>query len=122
MFPAEFYHCIENRTLIEIKGGTTRESFLEIWIVEVDKRLFARSWNKSAKSWFTEFEKSGIGQIKCGGLIIDVKGEKVDPFDSINERISRAYLRKYTQKENLKYAEGIAQAEYYNYTMEFKIA
>ena len=121
MFPTEFYDFLNNNSLIEIKGGVTREKFLEIWVVEVDKRIFARSWNKSIKSWFTEFERTGIGQIKCADWIIDVKGQKIDPTDSINSKISEAYIKKYNQKENLKYAEGIASSDYYNHTMEFSL-
>ncbi len=43
-------------------------------MVEVDNRIFARSWNKSHKSWFTEFLTSGCGQIKYGQNIINVRG------------------------------------------------
>lgn len=119
MFPKEFYTYLANNTLVEIKGGLKRLTFLNIWMVEVDKRIFARSWNKSAVSWFTEFQKTGIGEIKFGDKIIEVTGVKIDAGDSINKLISQAYLKKYDQPENLKYARGISKPEYFDYTMEF---
>ncbi|AVR44380.1 DUF2255 domain-containing protein [Christiangramia fulva] len=119
MFPKDFYSYLANNTLVEIKGGLTRPSFLKIWMVEVDKRIFARSWNKSERSWFTEFQKTGIGEIKFGDKVIRVKGKKINASNPINQKISEAYLKKYDQPGNLKYAEGISQPEYFEYTMEF---
>ncbi|MFD2517697.1 DUF2255 family protein [Salinimicrobium flavum] len=119
MFPKDFYQYLKDHTLIEIKGGNTRPTFLPIWMVEVDNRIFARSWNKSERSWFTEFRNSGIGQIKYGDNILDVTARKIEEDDPVNIRISKAYLKKYDQPQNLKYSEGISQPEYFNYTMEF---
>jgi len=119
MFPKDFYNYLANNNLIEIKGGLLRPTFLQIWMVEVDKRIFARSWNRSSKSWFTEFQKTGIGEIKYGAKIILVEGRKVNPQDPIHHKISMAYLEKYDQPENLKYSKGISQPEYFDYTMEF---
>ena len=121
MLKKELLEYLNENTLIEIKGGLEREKFIEIWMVNVDERIFARSWNKGKKSWFTEFQKSGVGQIKFGEKILNVFGEKIQKDDEINEKIDEAYLRKYIQPENLKYAKGIAQPEYADYTMEFKI-
>ena len=120
-FPIDFYQYLKENTLIEIKGGTQRETFLKIWIVEIDNRVFARSWNKSKKSWFTEFLISGCGQIKYGQNIINVRGKKLNKDDKMNQLIDKTYLCKYTQKENLIYAKGISQPEYADYTMEFYI-
>lgn len=119
MFPKDFLNYLTNNTLIEIKGGITRPTFLPIWMVEVDNRIFARSWNKSQKSWFTEFQSEGIGEIKYGDKVIRVKGQKVGAKNQINHRISEAYIKKYDQPANLKYSEGISQPEYFDYTMEF---
>ena len=118
-FPDSFVTFIRNNTLIEIKGGKERETFLPIWVVEVNDRLFARSWNKSPKSWFTAFVKTGVGQIKYGGQIMNVKGEKLPKKDKTNLLINDAYLNKYNQEGNIEYAEGISQQEYADYTMEF---
>ncbi|MDY7394633.1 DUF2255 family protein [Aureibaculum sp. 2210JD6-5] len=117
-FPTDFYNYLNNSTLIEIKGGLERKTFLSIWMVTVGTRVFARSWNKSEKSWFTELLKTGVGQIKYGNKIINVKGKKLNTNDEVNSLINDAYLKKYTQKENIKYAEGITQPEYSDYTIE----
>lgn len=118
-FPLDFYQFLEENTLIGIKGGKTRTTFLKIWMVTVDGKVFARSWNKSEKSWFTEFQKSGCGQIEYDNKIINVKGRKLKKSDFMNKSIDKAYIEKYTQPKNLKYVEGITQPEYANYTMEF---
>ena len=88
-------------------------------MVNVEDRIFARSWNRSEKSWFNDFKRSGIGQIKFGGNIVNVKGIKIDKDDKINHKIDWAYLEKYIQPENIEYSKGITQLEYADYTMEF---
>ncbi len=118
-FPENFYEYHRNHTLIEIKGGTNREKFLEIWMVSVDGRVFARSWNKSERSWFTEIEKTGVGQIRYGDTIINIKGQKLPKNAELTRLINERYLEKYNQEENLFYAKGITQPEYEDFTMEF---
>lgn len=115
----ELIKYLNANTLVEIMGGIEREKFTEIWMVNVEDRIFARSWNRSDKSWFTEFKKSGSGKIKFGKNIVNVKGIKIDKDDEINHRIDNAYLEKYIQPENIKYAKGITQPEYADFTMEF---
>lgn len=120
MIKKELLEYLKENTLIEIKGGLERETFTKIWMVNVDNRIFARSWNKSKRSWFTEFQKRGIGQIKYGKEDLTVYGKKISKSDKINDKINQAYLQKYTQPENVKYVNGIIQAEYSDFTMEFK--
>lgn len=117
----DFNSYLDNHTLIGIKGGVEREKFLNIWMVRVEDRYFSRSWNKSANSWFTEFLRSGKGQIKYGESILDVYGKKLLPDDPVQQQIDQAYLQKYDQPENLEYSRGITRPEYRNYTMEFLI-
>ncbi|QCX40862.1 DUF2255 family protein [Aureibaculum algae] len=118
-FPKDLYNYLTNNSLIEIKGGLERKTFLSIWMVAVEDRIFARSWNKSNKSWFTEILKTGIGQIKYSDKIISITGKKLNADNDVNSLIDQAYLEKYIQKENINYAEGITQPEYSDYTMEF---
>lgn len=88
-------------------------------MIHVNERVFARSWNKSSKSWFTALISTGIGQIKYGKKVINIKGIKLVKDDEIHDLINRSYMNKYTQEENIRYAKGITQPEYADYTMEF---
>ena len=115
----DFLNFLDNNSLIGIKGGNDGHDFLDIWMVRIGDRIFARSWNKSDRSWFTAFLETGVGQIKFGDSIIDVKGEKLAPDAPIQVQINRAYLNKYSQPHNLPYAAGIVASEYVHYTMEF---
>lgn len=119
MFNNEFYEYLNNNTLMGIKCGTDRARFTDIWMVNVGNRVFARSWNKSTKSWFTEFINTKKGQIKFGNETVNVIGIKLDKYDPIQFKIDQAYLNKYDQPYNIEYAKGISQPEYSDYTMEF---
>lgn len=121
-FPMNFYDHVKTNTLIGIKGGRTRESFLNIWMVQVNGRVFARSWNKSEKSWFTEFLKVGVGQVKFGEEVLNVAGRKTPPEDEIQHLVNSAYLLKYDQEQNKPYVLGITQPEYKHYTLEILYA
>ncbi|MEM7037514.1 MAG: DUF2255 family protein, partial [Bacteroidota bacterium] len=83
-------------------------------------RVFARSWNKSARSWFTAFQETGKGQIQYGEAVLDVIGVQLPASDPLQTRIDQAYLDKYTQPLNVPYAEGISKPEYHAFTMEFR--
>ncbi len=121
-FPSTFYEHLLVHNYTEIKGGKERETFLEIWVVAVGERVFARSWNKSERSWFTEFLKTGVGQLKHSNAIYNVTARKIMPGDAIHQQINAAYLSRYNQKDNIYYAEGISQKEYEDYTLEFFFA
>lgn len=118
-FPSDFYTYLSTHTLTGIKGGPDRKTFLEIWMVEVDQRVFARSWNKSERSWFTAIRDTGVGEIQYGDQTVPITGKVVPHTPELTGRINAAYLSKYDQPANVKYAEGITQPEYATYTMEF---
>jgi hypothetical protein len=119
-FPTDFYHYLEDNTLTGIRAGKERSTFLLIWMVNVDGRIFARSWGKSKRSWFTTLLDEKIGQIKYGERVINITA--VPCNDSVlNSKINEAYMRRYTTAENLPYAIGITQPEYVDFTMEFLV-
>ncbi|WP_210489778.1 DUF2255 family protein [Rufibacter aurantiacus] len=117
-FPQEFIDYLASHTLAGVKGGKDGHRFLDIWMVEVNGRVFARSWSKSNRSWFTAFKEEGIGQLKFGDKIIPVNGKPLTDSQT-NSLIDQAYKEKYTQAHNLVYVNGITQPEYHEYTMEF---
>lgn len=118
LFPTIFLNYLREHTLSGIKAGASRSTFLDIWMVEVNGRVFARSWGKSSRSWFTAFIDEGTGQIRFTDQVIDVRGQLVTDFD-LNCQIDSAYLTKYVQDENRAYAEAISKPDYHMFTMEF---
>ena len=118
-FPKDFYKHLSEQNYTEVKGGIERKTFLEIWVVTVNNRVFARSWNKSRRSWFTETQKTGVGKLKYKNQVINVTGKKVDGSSEMHNLINNAYRERYTEPENIFYVNGICQPEYTNYTMEF---
>jgi hypothetical protein len=118
-FPEELYRYLKEHDLIGVKGGTDPHDFLDIWMVEVDGRVFARTWAKSRRSWYTAFLDTGVGEIKYGDTVIAVTGRLLDADPELTRRINDAYLTRFDQEENRPYAIGITQPEYFDYTMEF---
>lgn len=119
MFPKDFYTYLDTHTLFGVRAGKDREKFTKIWLVTIGKRVFARSWFKKERSWFTAFQKAGKGEISYGEKIIKVKCRKPDPEDPVHKKINKAYIKKYTQPGNVKFAVGFSDPDYVHYTMEF---
>lgn len=112
---------INSNNLIGIKAGFDRPNFLNIWMVVVDNRIFARSWGFAEKSWYNSFLQNPSGQIKCGDNIFPIKAFVPVDNDLIAEKINQAYLAKYNSGHNIEYAKGIVRKEHINKTMEFII-
>ena len=111
---------IKSNNLIGIKAGTSRTTYLEIWMVVVENRIFARSWGLAEKSWFNTFLSDPIvGKIKCGDVEISITAKIPTDLVPLSDKISQAYIDKYTAPENLKYAQGIAGNVHVEKTMEF---
>ena len=110
---------IKNNNLIGIKAGNERTTFLDIWMVVVNDRIFARSWGFAEKSWYNHFLQNPVGQIKCGEKIFYIKACIPADKEAITDRINTAYLTKYNAEHNIKYAQGIVTKNHIEKTMEF---
>lgn len=110
------YVC-ENE-IIGIKAGIKRDTFLDIWMVVVNNRIFARSWGFAEKSWYNSFLKDSFGQIKCGGDVFNINACIPADLDDLTLSINSAYLTKYSTKQ---YAKPITEGKHVEKTMEFII-
>src|SRR5215467_440360 len=97
-FSTAFLKCISETQITSVRAGKDREKFTGIWMVEVDGRMFARSYNLSDRSWFTSFLNGDSGDIKCGKEVIPVTGIKPADINIITEAINKAYSKKYLIK------------------------
>ncbi|MGE8553364.1 MAG: DUF2255 family protein [Chryseobacterium jejuense] len=112
---------IRTHNLIGIKAGSERPEFLEIWMVVVQNRIFARSWGLAEKSWYNAFLKCSEGQIKCGNVIYNVQAVIPEDLNQLTDEINQVYLTKYNSEHNRKYAIGIIEDKHIEKTMEFVI-
>ena len=119
-FSKAFLKCIDETQITSVRAGKDRTKFTGIWMVEVEGRIFARSYSLSDRSWYTTFLNSDEGDIKCGKEIILVKGVKPADINTITEAINKAYEKKYLVKAyNKKWVDGLSQPERVERTMEF---
>lgn len=118
---SEAIEYITSHNLIGLKAGKTRETFLEIWMVVVNDRIFARSWGFAEKSWYNTFLEDIAGKIKCGENILNIKAQIPIDIKELSEQISKAYLDKYNFGRNAEYAKGIVEQDHIDKTMEFII-
>lgn len=112
---------IKTNTIIGIKAGNQRPDFLEIWMVVVQDRIFARSWGLAERSWYHCFLKDSTGQIQCGETIYHIKAVIPDDINELTAEINQAYLIKYNTGHNIRYSKGIIRQKHIDQTMEFII-
>ncbi|PKF75993.1 DUF2255 family protein [Chryseobacterium sp. PMSZPI] len=112
---------INNNNLIGIKAGNQRPDFLEIWMVTIQNRIFARSWGLAEKSWYNTFLKCSAGQIKCNDVVYTITAVIPEDIAELTDEINKAYLTKYNSGKNRKYATGIIETQHIEKTMEFVI-
>src|SRR4249919_952757 len=94
-FSKTFLKCINETQITSVRAGKDRTKFTGIWMVEVAGRIFARSYYLAERSWYTAFLEGNPGDIKCGEVIVNVKGEKPADASVITEAINKAYEEKY---------------------------
>lgn len=121
MYKQEVLDYIKKNNLIGIKAGIERPDFLDIWMVVVQGRIFARSWGLAERSWYNSFLKNPIGQIKCGTILYPIWATAVDDSPELTAAINQAYLAKYNQDYNSVYVQSIIAEKHVAKTMEFMI-
>ena len=119
-FSKTFLKCLRETEINSVCVGKDRTKFTGIWMVEVEGRIFARSYYGAERSWYTAFLDGNHGTIKCKEVIINVRGEKPIDADIITEAINKAYEEKYAVKNhNKKWVNGLIEPERVARTMEF---
>ena len=119
-FSKAFLKCISETQITSVRAGKDRTKFTGIWMVEVEGRIFGRSYYGANRSWHTAFLDGGNGDIKCGKEVIPVNGVTPIDISTITDAINKAYEKKYLVKAyNKKWVDGLIQPERVARTMEF---
>src|SRR4030095_9224597 len=97
-FSKTFLKCINETQITSVRAGKNRTKFTGIWMVEVDGRIFARSYYGADRSWYANLIQGDDGDIKCGKETISIKGVKPTDLNAVTEPINKAYEKKYLVK------------------------
>lgn len=119
MFADDLVAAVNRSSLVRVRAGDARPESLEIWVVSVGSRLFARSWGLSERSWYTTFLAGAQGSLECSGQRVRVVGRRPPDLELVTPLIDAEYLRKYDRGENSSYAHGILQLDHVQRTLEF---
>jgi hypothetical protein len=103
--------------ILGVRAGTEHR-YTGIWVVVVEDRIFARSWNDKATGWFRAFRKEPRGMIQIGKLEVPVRAQ-VPRSVRIRDAVTAAFAEKYNTKGSQKWVEGFAEPARVTKTIEF---
>src|SRR6476661_5560581 len=103
--------------IMGVRSGTEHRH-TGVWVVVVDDRVFARSWNDKPTGWFRAFKTEPNGTIQVGERELPVRGRVVRGARLL-DAITVAFGEKYNTKASRKWIEGFAEPARLATTLEF---
>ena len=116
-FADDVIEAARKAKILGVRAGTEHR-YIGVWVVVVDGRVFARSWNDKPTGWFRAFKKQSRGMIQIGDLEIPVQG-RVPRSARIRDAVTAALAEKYNTKGSQKWVEGFAEPARVLTTLEF---
>jgi hypothetical protein len=116
-FAKDVVEAFRSAKIIGVQAGTEHR-YTGVWVVVVDGRVFARSWNDKPAGWFQAFRKQKRGMVQVGDLELPVRGNVVRSA-RLRDAVTAAYGEKYPTKGSRKWVEGFAEPERVVNTIEF---
>ena len=119
-FAKDVVEAFRSAKILGVRAGTEHR-YTGVWVVVVDGRVFARSWNDKPTGWFRSFRKEKSGMVQVGDLELRVRGRVVRSA-RLRDAVTLAYGEKYPTKGSRKWVEGFAEPERVVNTIEFTYA
>lgn len=101
--------AIHKSKILGIRAGMLLHRFLGVWVVVVDGRVFARSWNDKPRGWHRAFLEDPRGVIQIPGREIRVRASRASG-ERLMDAIDLAYSEKYNTPGSRKYVRGFRRA------------
>ena len=116
-FANDVVEVFRSAKIMGVRAGTEHR-YTGVWVVVVEGRVFARSWNDKPSGWFQAFRKHASGTVQVGDVELPVRGRPVRSA-RIRDAVTAAYGEKYPTKGSRKWVEGFAEPGRVVNTMEF---
>lgn len=99
-------------------GARSNHRFIGVWVVVVEGRAFARSWERRQGGWYRTFLEDPRGTLQIGGRNVRVRAVRVTG-DRLRDAVEDAYAAKYPTAGSLKYVRGFRSRARRETTIEF---
>lgn len=109
--------ALHKAKILGVRAGAEHR-YTGVWVVVVEDRVFARSWNDKPTGWFRAFKEQPDGTIQAGDREIAVRGKPVRSA-RLRDAVTAAFAEKYNTKGSQKWVEGFAEPERLLNTLEF---
>jgi hypothetical protein len=110
--------ALDAAKIIGVRAGSEHR-FTGVWVVVVQGRVFARSWNDKSTGWHRAFVEEPLGVIQApNGREIRVRARNVRG-ERLLDTIDEAYGEKYNTAASRKWVHGFAQPRRRGTTTEF---
>ena len=116
-FPTDVVDELARAKILGVRSGA-EHAYTGVWVVVVEGRAFARSWNDKPTGWFKAFRAQPRGSLSFGNQEVEVRAVPVRS-QRLREAVSAAFATKYNTKASQKWVEGFAQPERVANTFEF---
>ena len=116
-FANDVVEAFRSAKIMGVRAGTEHR-YTGVWVVVVDGRVFARSWNDKPAGWFQAFRKQPSGMVQVGDLELAARGKLVRSA-RLRDAVTAAFGEKYPTKGSRKWVEGFAEAGRVVNTIEF---
>lgn len=116
-FDGPLVEAVRNAKIIGVRAGAEHR-YTGVWVVVVEGRVFARSWNDKPTGWFRAFREQPGGTMQVGELEVPVRASPVRSA-RIRDAVTAAFGEKYNTKASRKWVEGFAEPARLLTTIEF---
>lgn len=117
-FSDELFSILKESKGVRVRAGMGTHRFIGIWFVVVQDRVFARSWSVKPEGWYHTFLKRPRGAIQVGKTKIPIRAVPI-ANKRIRDSVDRAYLAKYSNGWEVKYANDLVRDKSRATTIEF---
>lgn len=115
-FRADELAALEKAKILGVRAGADHR-YTGVWVVVVEGRVFARSWNDTPTGWFRAFRDEPRGSIQVAERQIEVRARQTRS-ERLRLAVSRAYAAKYDTKASQKWVRGFAEPARERTTLE----
>lgn len=103
--------------ILGVRAGAEHR-YTGVWVVVVERRVFARSWNDKPTGWFRAFRAHSRGAIQFADQEVRIRAAPVRSA-GLRDAVSAAYAEKYDTKASQRWVQGFAEPQRVANTIEF---